>query len=139
MKSFSEPILPLTDIQQRLATIERTIATIAEQQEAQGTIQHQEALGRLATWRHAQAWLWVLVGTTLAGLVGTLALGGILLMRQPRPQGSMGAEQALAAVDTVLAQAYPSLPKQTQEALNAVYARQGLPSPAQRQPQQPKQ
>ena len=73
----------------------------------------------------------------LCGHVVLLGLGGWLVL-QPRPKVTTGYEQTLGAVDSVLTQHYVTLPKMVQEQLNAVYARQGLQSPGQRQPPPPK-
>jgi hypothetical protein len=75
--------------------------------------------------------VWGLVGTSL-GSCALLALLLLASLGQQRPQ--LAYEQTLGAVDAVLVQTYAALPKAVQEQLNAAYARQGLQSPAQRQP-----
>ncbi len=134
---FPEAINPLVDLQQRLQRLETAQATATRQQQetqAAGLALHQlthDTLARLRTWRHAPAWVWGLVGTSL----GSSALLTFLLLASPgqrRPQ--LAYEQILGAVDAVLVQSYATLPKATQEQLSATYARLGLQSPAQRQP-----
>ena len=75
-----------------------------------------DALARLRTWRHAPAWVWGLVGTSLFGLGATVAIGGGLLL-VPMSQRTTGTAQALSAIDATLVQAYATLPKATQEQL----------------------
>jgi hypothetical protein len=117
--------------QHGLQRLTETLEALSQGQTAQqqrDTQMQEQWTSQAASMAHVCQWLRY-QGAALVGLsVLVLALGGLVgWQRTHRPE--LGYIRALGALDTALVQQWSTMPKATQEALSATYARVGLQPP----------
>ena len=113
--------------QHGLYRLPQTLVDLRQGQHQQGVrdVQIAEQLATLTKYSQRSSWV-------LARCAGLLLLFGGAIAWHAQHQPEVGYVRAYAALDTTLVQQWPSLPKATQEALSATYARLGLTPPGAR-------